>query len=81
MGKSMKLTDRPSLPHGLAFWGATRWTSGIKSPGDPSFDPFWRALYAARVHLALGGDVHNYEPFAKQTPAGVAARDVFDSSS
>lgn len=57
-----------------AFWGATRWTSGIKSPGDRSFDPFWRALYAARADLALGGDVHNYERFAKQTPAGVAAR-------
>ena len=52
-----------------AFWGESRWTSGEKG-GNASFDPFWRALYAAHADLALTGDVHNYERFAKMSPAG-----------
>lgn len=53
-----------------AYWGTPRWTSGSKAPGDTSFGPFLRALYAARADLVLSGDTHNYERFAKQTPAG-----------
>ncbi len=58
-----------------AYWSAPRWTSGPKAPGDTSFDPFWRALYAARVDVVLGGDVHNYERFAKMSPDGTASSD------
>lgn len=53
-----------------AYWSTPRWTSGEKGPGDASFTPFWRALYAARADLVLGGDTHNYERFAPRTPGG-----------
>jgi hypothetical protein len=53
-----------------AFWSTPRWTSGEKGPGDASLAPFWNALYAARADLVLGGDTHNYERFARRTPAG-----------
>ena len=58
-----------------AFWSAPRWTSGPKAPGDPTYDPFWQALYAVHADLALGGDTHNYERFAKLAPGGTPAAD------
>lgn len=58
-----------------AYWSTPRWTSGRKAPGDASFGPFWRALYAAHADLVLAGDTHNYERFAPQTPTGERSRD------
>jgi hypothetical protein len=58
-----------------AFWGEPRWTSSSKAPGNATFDPFWQALYAAKADLALSGDSHNYERFAKMDPAGTAVAD------
>jgi acid phosphatase type 7 len=58
-----------------AYWGEPRWTSGKKAPGNASFDPFWQDLYAAHADLALSGDTHNYERFAKMAPDESAAAD------
>jgi hypothetical protein len=58
-----------------AYWGEPRWTSGSKAPGDASFDPFWQDLYAAHADLALSGDTHSYERFAKMRPDESAAAD------
>jgi hypothetical protein len=58
-----------------AYWGEPRWTSGKKAPGNASFDPFWRDLYAAHADLALSGDTHNYERFTPMAPDGSAAAD------
>ena len=54
----------------LAFWHEPRFTSGTVHSSDDSFVPFWRDLYAARADVILNGHVHNYERFARQTPAG-----------
>lgn len=58
-----------------AFWGEPRWTSGKKAPGNQSFDPFWQDLYAVHADLALAGDTHNYERFAKMAPDQSMAAD------
>ncbi|MBA3233975.1 MAG: alkaline phosphatase [Propionibacteriales bacterium] len=58
-----------------AYFSTPRWTSGPRAPGDASFNPFWKALYAAHADLVIGGDTHNYERFAKQTPTGAHAAD------
>ncbi len=34
--------------------------------------PIWQALYDYGADVVLSGHIHNYERFAKQTPAGVA---------
>ena len=54
----------------LAYWHEPRFTSGTGHSSDPRFDPFWRALYAARADVVLNGHVHNYERFARQSPSG-----------
>ena len=54
----------------LAYWHHPRFTSGTVHHSDPRFDPFWRALYAARADVVLNGHVHNYERFARQDPGG-----------
>ena len=53
----------------LAYWHEPRFTSGTGHSSDPRFDPFWRALYAARADVVLNGHVHNYERFARQSPS------------
>jgi hypothetical protein len=58
-----------------AYWGEPRFTSGKKAPGNASFDPFWRDLYAAHADLTLSGDTHSYERFAKMAPDESAASD------
>jgi hypothetical protein len=57
-----------------AFWGAPRFSSS-RYGNDSSFQPFWDALYAAHADVVLSGDAHQYERFAKQTPAGIASSD------
>jgi acid phosphatase type 7 len=58
----------------LAYWHEPRFTSGTGHSSDPRFDPFWRALYAARADVVLNGHVHNYERFARQSPSGRKTR-------
>jgi hypothetical protein len=59
----------------LAYWHHPRFTSGTVHHSDPRFDPFWRALYAARADVVLNGHVHNYERFARQDPGGHRTRE------
>jgi hypothetical protein len=56
-----------------AFWGAPTFSSGKGS--NATFRPFWDALYSSHADLVLAGDAHQYERFAKQTPAGAASAD------
>jgi hypothetical protein len=58
----------------LAYWHHPRFTSGTVHNSDRRFDPFWRALYAARADVVLNGHVHNYERFARQSPSGHKTR-------
>jgi hypothetical protein len=55
----------------LAYWHKPRFTSA-GAPGQASeTGPFWDALYAAGADVVLGGNAHNYERFAPQTPGRV----------
>jgi acid phosphatase type 7 len=56
----------------LAILHKPRFSSGAIHGSDPSFQPFWQALYDHRAELVLSGDDHVYERFAKQTPTGAA---------
>ena len=55
----------------LAYWHQPRWSSG-KHPSDPTYDQFWRDLYAAHADVVLNGHMHLYERYALQDPAGLA---------
>jgi Calcineurin-like phosphoesterase len=57
----------------LAYWHEPRWSSGTEHGSDSGFSPFWQDLYAAGADIVLNGHEHNYERFAKQTPAGARA--------
>jgi Calcineurin-like phosphoesterase len=57
----------------LAYWHEPRWSSGTVHGSDSGFDAFWQDLYAAGADVVLNGHEHNYERFAKQTPAGTRA--------
>jgi 3',5'-cyclic AMP phosphodiesterase CpdA len=56
----------------LAYWHQPLFSSGTTHGGNSAVRPFWTALYAARADVVLNGHEHNYERFAKQSPAGVA---------
>src|ERR1700680_4228928 len=47
----------------LAFWHQPRFSSALHH-SDPTYDAFWRTLYAAHADLVLNGHDHNYERFA-----------------
>lgn len=57
----------------LAYWHEPRWSSGTEHGSDSGFNVFWQDLYAAGADIVLNGHEHNYERFAKQTPAGARA--------
>ena len=57
----------------LAYWHHARFSSSYQGAHDHELEPFWRALYAARVDVLLVGHDHVYERFAPQDPAGRAA--------
>jgi hypothetical protein len=46
-----------------------RFSSG-EHGNNEAMDPFWRLLYDAGTDIALSGDDHNYERFARQSPDG-----------
>ncbi len=51
----------------LAYWHQPRFSSGPHH-SDPTYDAFWRALYAAHTDLVLNGHDHDYERFSPQSP-------------
>jgi acid phosphatase type 7 len=55
----------------LAYWHEPRFSSGYHG-SDPSFDAFWRDLYAAGADVVLNGHDHDYERFVPQDPNGAA---------
>ena len=55
----------------LAYWHRPRFSSGPHG-SDPTFQPFWQALYDAHADVVLSGHDHDYERFAPQAPDGSA---------
>jgi hypothetical protein len=55
----------------LAYWHKPRFSSG-KHGDNPSFQPFWQALYDYGADIVLNGHEHSYERFALQNPTGEA---------
>ncbi len=53
----------------LAYWHHPRFSSGLHGD-DPTYDAFWRVLYAAGADVVLVGHDHDYERFAPQDPDG-----------
>ena len=53
----------------LAYWHHPRFSSG-EHGNHSSMQTLWQVLYDARVDVVLGGHDHDYERFARQTPAG-----------
>ena len=54
----------------LAFWHHPRFNSGSVHGEEAPAAAFWQDLFAARADLVLNGHEHNYQRYAKQTPAG-----------
>ena len=57
----------------LAYWHKPRWSSSSTHGSNAAYHQLWQDLYDAGADVVLNGHVHNYERFAKQNPAGVAA--------
>ena len=55
----------------LAYWHKPYYSSGDHG-NDPSFKPFWDALYHYGADVVLNGHDHNYERFAPQNASGQA---------
>jgi len=51
----------------LAYWHQPRFSSA-RHHSNPTYDAFWRTLYAAHADVVLGGHDHDYERFAPQNP-------------
>src|SRR5918996_821446 len=56
----------------LAYWHHARFSSGSHGSSTAS-QPLWQALYDHYADVVMVGHDHNYQRFAPQTPAGVAA--------
>jgi hypothetical protein len=57
----------------LAIWHEPLFSSGSTHGSNPDYKAFWQALYTYHADVVVNGHEHNYERFAPQTPAGVAA--------
>jgi chitodextrinase len=55
----------------LAYWHHPRFSSGMHG-SDPTYEPFWQALYDAGADVVLTGHDHDYERFAPQDATGIA---------
>lgn len=53
----------------LAYWHRPRWSSG-EHGSNPRYQPFWDLLWTYRADVILNGHDHDYERFARQSPAG-----------
>ena len=62
----------PVSPGIGAFWSVPSFSSG--KGNNPSYRPFWDALYGVRADLVLGED-HQYERFTKMALDGAPAGD------
>jgi hypothetical protein len=56
----------------LAYFHTPRFSSGQYHGSDLDTIDFWNVLYEFGAEVVLGGNDHNYERFAPQTPGGVA---------
>jgi len=54
----------------LAIWHDPLFSSGRVHGSSQYVQPFWDALYASGADIVVNGHEHNYERFARQTPAG-----------
>jgi hypothetical protein len=59
----------------LAYWHRPRFTSAGQPGQATDTNPFWDDLYAAGADVVLGGNAHNYERFAPQSPGPAHAFD------
>jgi hypothetical protein len=57
----------------LAIWHEPLFSSGSTHGSNSGFKALWQALYDYHADVVVNGHEHNYERFAPQTPAGVAA--------
>ena len=57
--------------HIVAMWHVPRFSSGGHGSTDV-YRLWWEELYAARAEIVLSGHDHDYERFARQSPAGDA---------
>jgi hypothetical protein len=55
-----------------AYFHTPRFSSGQKHGNDLNTRDFWQVLYEHGAELVMGGNDHNYERFAPQTPDGFA---------
>jgi calcineurin-like phosphoesterase family protein len=56
----------------VAYWHHPRFNSGTRHGEATKTGPLWDDLYAARADIILNGHEHNYQRYAKQSPAGQA---------
>ncbi len=56
----------------IAYWHHPRFSSSSVHGSQAYMQPIWQALYDYGADVVLSGHTHNYERFAKQTPAGIA---------
>ncbi len=54
----------------LAYWHIPRFSSG-QHGNNSAYSAFWNDLYAANADIVLNGHDHDYERFAKQSPAAL----------
>ncbi len=59
----------------LAYWHQPRWSSSSTHGSNATYGQLWQDLHNASADIVLNGHVHNYERFARQNPAGMAAGD------
>jgi hypothetical protein len=57
--------------HILAMWHVPEFSSGWHG-GTTAYQPWWQDLYDAHAEIVLNGHDHDYERFARQSPAGAA---------
>ena len=53
-----------------AYFHHPRFSAGGMHGDIPRTEPFWDLLYQYRAEFVLGGNDHNYQRFAPQTPTG-----------
>jgi hypothetical protein len=53
-----------------AYWHHPRFSAGGLHGSLPQTQPFWQLLYRYGAEFVLGGNDHNYQRFARQTPDG-----------
>ncbi len=60
-----------TAPCTVAIMHHARFSSGTNHGSNPTYQPFWQALYDFGADVVINGHEHVYERFAPQTPSGV----------